>query len=457
MQSVEFLANLLTADICGILIAKSWWLGLAQDRHQEELLRLLRHSSFCWIKLDVDGFAPEPVAAPVPIRQIPGPNNIRVRLPDWLPASCRGHPASGAGLPLPLHCGLGSAVSGRDRGGTRSDSARGCFKARPGPPLFRPVPTDSRRDLADGGRPVRGADRAIAPDNGGVPLVAKIADLPQLEQEMRRFREFIQSWDGSLWPRLHFHAGRGLILFRWWRPADGRGNPLQHLKTAYKPRCSTNSITTSPRGPDEDRLAELNSRAVAKLQGLNTRPSRRSDIESWAWIGLEPLEASLGKGIDRACRSRRRACDVFAPRHSCRRTLLRLSKRATVHGDVHLRNILARDDVEPHFIRLRLQRARTPLFDVVRLESALWFQFFRPTSDERSVGRLVRGLLDGDSFETVARRISRVGNARGEPSRNPGRGNVPGRSLGRTPRVQRDNSGLPDNPLRHCLPIAVHS
>ena len=66
----------------------------------------------------------------------------------------------------------------------------------------------------------------------GALLVAKIDSLANLEGEMLRFNQFLAWWDNALRPRIHFHAGTGLILFLSSKPPDAPGNPLPHLRTA---------------------------------------------------------------------------------------------------------------------------------------------------------------------------------------------------------------------------------
>src|SRR5207302_5509218 len=87
--------------------------------------------------------------------------------------------------------------------------------------------------------------------------------------------------------------------------------------------------------------------------------------------------------------------DIFAFRPRARRLVVTLAKYATVHGDVHLRNILVRDDRDPHFIDYAYSGPGHPCFDLVRLESALLFRGFRLTADERLTARLLRMLLEG--------------------------------------------------------------
>ena len=57
VRRAEDLDNLLTADVCGIVIAKSWWTLLSPADHHAFLTKICRYSSFAWIKIDVTGLA----------------------------------------------------------------------------------------------------------------------------------------------------------------------------------------------------------------------------------------------------------------------------------------------------------------------------------------------------------------------------------------------------------------
>lgn len=92
-----------------------------------------------------------------------------------------------------------------------------------------------------------------------------------------------------------------------------------------------------------------------------------------------------------------------------------LLHKATVHGDVHLRNILLRDDREPFFIDYACSGPGHPCFDLVRLESALMYGCFRMTADEQSLQALFRYMLQNDPDEADVARdfpglLSSVGN-----------------------------------------------
>jgi hypothetical protein len=236
----------------------------------------------------------------------------------------------------------------------------------------------------------------IAPDDGGPALIVKIDDLPLLEEEIRRFREFIAWWDTGLSPRLHFHAGIGLIAFALVEDHGQPGRPAPTLEERLQ-EALYDELWQGPRqGPAEEDLSIAIDRAVLKLERLNARRSADSTVPSLAWLTLDAVEAVLARGMAWSipdCDGQ--GADVFAYRQRARRMVVSLGKHATVHGDIHLRNILVRDDRDPHFIDYACSGPGHPCFDLVRLESAILFRCFRLTDEERLTARLLRTLLEG--------------------------------------------------------------
>ena len=86
VSCAELLESLLTHEVCGIIVARSWWAIVATEDHEPLLRRLMRHSSFAWIKVDVEGLHGTP-----DIRELcrktrhEDPNCVRVRLSGRMP------------------------------------------------------------------------------------------------------------------------------------------------------------------------------------------------------------------------------------------------------------------------------------------------------------------------------------------------------------------------------------
>jgi hypothetical protein len=243
----------------------------------------------------------------------------------------------------------------------------------------------------------------IIPDDGGPPLVAKMDEISRLEEEMLRFQRYASRWDDRLAPRLHFHAGTGLILFALVDSPDAPGTPAPTLDERIEAAVYGEHWREGYRGPAEVNLCQVIDRTIATLERLNRQPCNDRVAPSRAWIGLEPLEATLVRGIHWSILGvDGTEVDAFAYRRRATRIAGSLSRHDTVHGDVHLRNILVRDDREPHFIDYACCGPGHPCFDLVRLESALLFTCFRMTADELTIARTHHALLSGASEADIA-------------------------------------------------------
>jgi hypothetical protein len=397
------LDQLLSAEICGVVVARSWWAAVPPSDHRLCLERLVRHSSFCCLKIDVNGLQvpAADVNALYRAARYDEPRSREFscgdgcRLIAWdiecleRASTLLSSPESVRLCPAEIHPDqvrvLLGAASKHVQGRHFSSMVR--------------LTQVTARDLPggrSGARIVR-----LTPDDDGVPLVAKIHDIDRLEDEMRRFRTYIAHWDADLSPCLHFHAGTGLILFSLVEAPGAPGQPAPTLEERMD-----RLLLGEPWDDQSDAAADLAvliDRAVDKLSDLNARPCRDPDMESWAWLGLDGVDNTLRKGLEWEFRSRGgETLDVFALRKRAVRLAQPRSKQATVHGDVQLRNVLVRDRT-PHLIDYALSGPGHPCFDLARLEASILFHCFRMTAGEWACTDLFRLLLEGSDEVRAAR------------------------------------------------------
>jgi hypothetical protein len=82
--------------------------------------------------------------------------------------------------------------------------------------------------------------------------------------------------------------------------------------------------------------------------------------------------------------------------------------KATVHGDIHLRNILARDLYDAFLIDYACSGPGHPAYDLARLECCMYFQFLRPVDTEESFVGLQRAIsIRWASYEELERDFGR--------------------------------------------------
>lgn len=413
----DLLADLLTQDVCAILVSRSWWTLVQPDQQVAVLQRLVRHSSFAWIKADIEGLhGLSDIRALCREIRHEDPSAFECVFGDSchlthvdIPAIQRASALLTAASTIRLRPEQITEDQARVLLGAATKHVEGRH------PLGNFRLTRVETTHLAGGKSDAQVVR-LRPDDGGAPLVAKIDRLENLEGEMRRFNEFVAWWDDALRPRIHYHAGTGLILFSLVEAAGRPGQPAPTLEDRLE--CALfNELRDgeSTGGPMESDLTALLERAVQKLEALNSRPSHTSPIRSFAWLGLNGLDSSRGRGIDWSIADPSgRPLDVFEIKNWVNRTIAGLVRHATVHGDVHLRNVLVRDNREPHFIDYAYSGPGHPCFDLVRFCTAILFKCFRPTADEGDIASLFQEVLrDGDEEQILKRNtplVASIGN-----------------------------------------------
>jgi thiamine kinase-like enzyme len=69
-----------------------------------------------------------------------------------------------------------------------------------------------------------------------------------------------------------------------------------------------------------------------------------------------------------------------------------LQDKAVVHGDVHLRNVLLRDNRDPFLIDYALSGPGHPCYDLARLDAAVMFRCFRAVAPEPRVAAFIAAI-----------------------------------------------------------------
>jgi len=408
----EELDLFLKPDACGIIVSGGWWTALPHDQHDPCLRRLLEHSSFAWLKVDLAGFHRDDadLIQLCRVTRFREPSTFEISFQD----GCQVHSLEFRALER-----ASSLLSGPDRiqlcpAEIGEEQARVLLGATAqhvdgrnldGPVRLSKVATAT----LPGGRSSALVVR-VEPNDGGAPLVAKIDGMDFLREEMRRFHRFIQWSDQQLSPRLHFHAGTALIVFSLVDAPGEFGSAAPTLQDSIE-----NAMWEEMRSPPvvsraEENFAEAIDRSVRKLQRLNERVCVDTDTRSAAWLGLETLDAGLANGVGWDFTAiDGRDTDVLSLRHHALSIIEPRRTFATVHGDVHLRNILIRDQREPCFIDYAYSGPGHPCFDLVRLESAILFRCFRMTADESKVARVLLRILEGcDDESQIAAEFPRL-------------------------------------------------
>jgi Ternary complex associated domain 9 len=385
-QVLQFFDN----SVCGVVVGRSWWVNLVPDDHRVALEQLFAYSTFTWVRMDTTGFDPTGQES---VQDIHRTSRLSLTLQVVPTTDCRlndydlqnFHEAS---------CLIETSLTARlTLGDVRANeevlllaATAKCVQARH---IFNGFHLEKVPVAPVAGGQSSARIFRIEPNDGGVPLIAKLDDIVSLRDEMERFERFIHPWDALLSPCLHFHAGVGVIVFTLVHQAGSSDIPAPTLEDRLRAAMLAELGPPSDLAPREENLGLAMDRAIDRLADLNSRPCQPGTLPSRQWLDVGGLEAMISRGTTWHFNG-----DVLGFRKRASEQVQRFATRATVHGDVHLRNVLLRDDREPHFIDYALSGPGHPCFDLVRLESALFFQCFRMTDIEHRVAALARLLAE---------------------------------------------------------------
>jgi hypothetical protein len=393
--TVAQLDEFLDHEVCGIVVARSWWPAIPEAEREEVLKKIIRHSSFAWLKFDTQNL---PCVGEA-FRQLL--LSVRYSGPDWDDCVChdgwrltphdldalervRGVLANSETVrlcPAEIQESQARVLIGAAIKHVRQRNFAGPFRL-----------TRVEANFIPGGRSFAKIIR-MAPDDDGAPLVAKVDEVSRLSDEMYRFKRYAQRWDTALNPQLHFHAGTSLIIFGLVESPDSPGRPAPTLEETLETMFYCEHWPDSYQGPSEDDLRELINRAIRKLQRLNSQANDGACSRK-TYVSCEPYDTLRRIGMRWSVEGMD-GRSVFELAYQARGIVDALGEAVTVHGDVQLRNILVRDGREPHFIDYANCGPGHPCYDLLRLEAAVVFFCFRMNSNEREIAVLFLDVLNG--------------------------------------------------------------
>lgn len=397
----EQLEDLLNETVCAIVIAKSWWAVLPQAEHRKFIETILQHSTFTWVKLDQTGLVcVPPIALQDLYRSIRFADTPQLAIGD----TCRitdydieNFRRAGRFISTSVNAQLTPGDVRGEEGNVLLAATAHCVDARHFPASFQleRVPVG----LIAGGHSDAKIFR-VEPDDGGIPFIEKMDAIDRLRDEMERFCTFVRPWDDRLKPCLHFHAGKGVIVFTLVDNPGSPGQPAPTFEDRLRSVMFGEIWGAGQTVPNESDLGTTISRAIDKLTRLNSQPCSVHALPSHQWLDCNGLDALLKCGVVwKIPAGKDGTTDALGVRAKATEIVKRLIHRAIIHGDAHLRNVLVRDDREPYFIDYAYSGPGHPCFDLVRFESALFFQFFRMTDGEYGIRELLLNMLRDDLAE----------------------------------------------------------
>lgn len=371
--------------ICGIIVDGSWWSVIPPDSHESCLRQLLSFSNFIWLKIDQTSLKVE-VAKKF----------------DVLCRECRFREPAMSEVGFPMTSRLDHIDIQRLLGAARHLSATDRIRFHPseitekeavvllgaiqkqqaGKNAFLPFEIERVDTSIVNGGLSSAKIVLLKPNDNSAPFVAKLDDHKLLNDEMLRFRTFIEPWQGQLRPELYIHDGVAVIFFSM---IDGAGDQSKPAPTLFERVSSLSALERNENAKNcaaiEDLLHTIN-RAVERLAILNRKPVGVTTISNKCWIQVEPLIELKRNNIEFSIQEGGKNIDVVSMAEVARQQVQRLNGKAFCHGDIHSRNILVRLDREPMFIDFAFSGPGHPAFDLVRLEASLLYTHFRMAEGE---------------------------------------------------------------------------
>lgn len=359
---LQALEKVLPEGACGFVVAASAWRGLTETAQQGAIERLCSLSTFLFARISLVGIS----------------TSIAGRLPAVLQRTatasdrfCHGSSSdlSPADIALlrsvrtlmecaetarfvPLGISPNQAMLLRLIAGSRSPTAA-IELGRLG-----------TREIA-GGR--SGARLYLMQSETNRPFVVKLDTQARLQDELQRHRSWIASWEPTITnPILHHHLGDAAIAFQLQADPDGANYPAPTLEDAIERLRAHEWIKSEDPSKAPTVMAQQIEtavfRAAERLADLNRRPASGADefwldwpVRDLAEQGVQPII----EGVELRTMTQRAV------------TLLQLrGNRATVHGDIHGRNVLLIDRL-PAFIDYAASGPGHPLVDLVRLDATV--------------------------------------------------------------------------------------
>ncbi len=376
LENIGDLETILRSGLAGIVVASSLWTRYAVSEHETIMLRLLKLSSVLFLRLDVDGLEANVAAQIHQMRRDLCYADIDASL-FCQGSGCRLSPTdiqSIEGISTLLDASTSTRFHPHE-----ISSSEGLLVRIAATKHVRGNRFDQGLKLEQLHTSffVQGRSYAkvllASPNDGGSGFVMKIDDAGRLREEMKTYYKYASGWDGRTCPELHYHGDAAAIIFTLVDTPGVPGSPAPTLDAQLEKAMNAELGSWGEQAPNEEDLTVAIERAADKLATLNTK-SADDDGAGYTWIATT-LTDLAGKGIQWTIEDTgSRAIDIPGLTSRAAEIVRPLQDCAVVHGDVHLMNILVRDDRDPCFIDYVHSGPGHPCNDLARLEAALMYK-----------------------------------------------------------------------------------
>ncbi|MGD9736478.1 MAG: phosphotransferase family protein [Solirubrobacterales bacterium] len=383
-------------QICGFVVYASWW---RQFSTPQSLLAFvegqLASSNLLYLKLDYSGLGDAAGDLTAFIESLDPEQRNRIaeaQDPQLTDADLVRLCAAADFLAVADRAAVG--IEGIDHGDRRLlAAALASFAVAKQLPRFQSAEELSIRPITEG----RSGARVLAVRSGAfrVLVIAKLDCLENLRDELLRARQTMPAaWTAAGEIRLYSLQGRGVLLQRLLdqldRPEEGAPSLCERLRAAE--RWEVGRLGPEPQLADFCLAVD---RLVEKLGQLN-RPAAETESPTTGWMDARTLGVLAGRGVRWQIESEVGDFDPAEHLELAEQILASHSDNCIVHGDMHGGNLLLRDERTPDLIDFATAGSGHPCFDLVRISSAIAYEFLRLLEgEERQRAFFVRLHIDG--------------------------------------------------------------
>lgn len=394
------------SNICGVVVARSCWLGAPPDQHRDLVTRLFGLSSVIFVRVDVDGLDNAVASELLDLYR-------EIRCADARTSTfCHGSGSRLTSADSAALDGVANLLSFSSVTRYQPDEIESSESL-----LLRVAATEhvrgSRNDYRLKLEEIKtsffkhGRSDAktvlVRPDDGNAGFVVKLDRAERLRSEIRAFQKYVSRWDGRTQPHLYFHGQAAAVVFSLFDSAHDPGLPAPTLHDCLERLVNSELGDWGGQTPNEDDIEGALNLAAKKLAALNAdRPPQDAVPARYDWMlaSVRSLEnAGIAWKLEDADGESFRLTDVMEQASA---VVSKLAASAIVHGDVHLMNVLVSDDREPFLIDYANCGPGHPCYDLVRLEAAVAFRCFRSLTPEPELVRLMKAIaIDGADFGKI--------------------------------------------------------
>lgn len=239
----------------------------------------------------------------------------------------------------------------------------------------------------------------VRPDDGGLPIVAKIDRAEKLRDELGRYDLYIRRWENRVHPKIHSHLGCSVLIYSLVDDSSSPERPAPTLEERLEKLLNSELGSWGEPPPLEESLVTAVERAGRMLAGLNrNRAEDPKPCANWLSSGIREQKRT---GVTWSFEGSLANDGLVNQADLWMTQVQKLDGLAKTHGDVHLRNIILNDDLLPCFVDFALAGPGHPCYDLVRLNAGILFRAFRMLDDESSISKLLCGVLEGRSYEQL--------------------------------------------------------